>query len=332
MSSEARTVRPFTGLELFESALERASLHFGTETCQPDESIRSDLDSHEFKLRPIELAWAKDDEEFESFKDDLREGGEDLDIELSKCSLIVVADTTYLKEAEVLFSRPLDAISSLERIVSLATTNKRPAPLEAWRHGFRVDAHILLNRSIEPSPLRPWRKGTWFSRVRFEVKTTHSDERLFRPRPLDDANRERLQLPDGTTRFVELGEHDPFEPYEDQAEQPELYIDEDLLSELNASASSSEANQAVQLELALYFISTIIQKASRRDNIPRFEDISGSLIARIIELCVGSTTDEERMRVMYNRIRKRSPEHVIAWAEDRIGIRSALISNVKSEK
>jgi hypothetical protein len=332
MSSEARTVRPFTGLDLFEGALERASLHFGTKTCPPGESIRSDLDSHEFKLRPVHLTWAKDNERFEDFKEELCEGVSDLEIDLSACSLVIVGDTTYLKEAEILFNRSLDDISLLERVVPLATTDERPAPLEAWRHGFRVDAHVLLNRSIEPSPLRPWRKGTWFSRVRFEVKTTHSDERLFRPRPLKDEDRERLQLPDGTTRFVELGEHNPFEPYDDQAEKPELYIDEDLLSELNASSASSEANKAIQLELALYFISTIIHMASRRDSIPQFEDISESLVARIIQLCVGSADEKDKMREMYNKIRNGSPEHVIAWAEDRLEITGAFANNVKSYK
>lgn len=329
MSTEARTIRPFTGLERFEEALREASLHFGQDTCRPGESVRSELNSHEFNLRPLDLEWAADQDSFAYFKNQLRQGLDETEVRPSAVSLLVVAETSYLKEAEVLINHSLSELSTLNRVVHLHSKEERPSPFKAWRHGFQVDVHVLLNQSIPPSPLRPHRKGTWFARESFEVKTTHSSERLFRPIPLNEENRDRLNLPNGTTRYVVLGEHDPLQKYEEQAEEPELYIDEDLLSELNAS-SSSAASRAIQLDLALHFMTCVIHKASRNlsENDKPFEDISGSLVARILQLCAGSARDKEHMRTLYRRIQS-SPEKVIAWAEDRLSIQGALLENVK---
>ncbi len=329
MSSEARTIRPFTGLEQFEAALKKSYLHFGPDVCRPDESIRSDLLSHQFNLRPVDLQWAKDEAKFKDFKDELQQGAAEAGVDSSSVSLVVVAETSYLKEAKILLNHPLSGLSSLDRTVNLASTDDRPAPFRAWRHGFSVDVYALLNRSVAPSPLRPHRKGTWFARERFEVKTTHSSERLFRPIPLDEERRGQLNLPSETARYVVLGEHNPLQEYDEQAEEPEFYIDEDLLSELSVS-SSAASSQAIQLELALHFISHVIREASRRlskQSVP-FEEISDSLVARILQLCAGSANNEERMRKLYNQISNR-PQHVVACAEDRLGIRDALVKNVK---
>ena len=331
MSMEARTIRPFTGLELFEEALDGATLHFGQDPCLPGDSIYSDLDAHSFGLRPVDLEWAKSEDEFRKFKDDLVSGSEDLEIDPFALSLVVTAQTAYLKEANILLNLALGDISSLDRVTKLASSrNARPAPFKAWRHGFEVNAYIVLNQSIDQSPLRPWRHGTWLAKSSFEIKTTHSGRRLFRPLPLDDNVREEYGLPEGTARFVNFGDHDPLRSYDEQAEEPEFYIDADLLSELNASPASSASSKAVQLDLALHFISTTVRIAHRRlvDQDPRFEDLSGSLVARVLQLCAGSAQDREGMKQVYREMKSR-PELVIARAENRLGIRKALFENVK---
>lgn len=331
MSSEARTIRPFTGLELFDQALSKLRLHFGKDICNSDESIHSDLQAHEFQLRPVQIEWAEDSSKFHSFKNELIKGVNQLEIDSSVVSLVVVAETAYLKEVDILINHQLSKIESLDRVVHLASSDNRPDPFRAWRHGFRVKTLILLNQDIQPQPLRPWRLGTWLAQAKFRVKTTDSSRRLYRPLPLDDEAREKLNLQANTAQFVNLGDHDPLEPYEEQAEEPEFYIDADLLSELNASSAASASSKAIQLSLALHFITSVVYRASQllsTSKLPLIEDLSGSLTARIIQLCVGSAQNKEAMQSMLRDL-KRRPERVVAMAEDRLKNRSALIKNVK---
>jgi len=326
MSSEARTIRPFLKLESFEQALKSPVLHFGQDVCRPGSSTFVNLKTHEFGLRPVEIEWAPSEEQFRRFKEGLRESAAELEVELAAVSVVAVARTSYLKDAAIVLNVPLNDLESLER-VSRLSDGGRPAPFKAWRHGFTVDVHVLLNRSVEPRPLHPWRLGTWFARSRFAIKTDRSTRQLYRPIPLDDEQRDELNLSSGTTRFVRFNGHDPTSPYEQQGIDPEFYIDADLIARLNAD-SSSTASEAIQLDLALHFISAVVYATSPElEDTTTLDDVEDSLLERIILLCAGH--DEQAKKRVLNDIRSR-PERVIARAEDKVGIRKALIRSIEA--
>lgn len=317
MSTESRTIRPFLGLGSLEKALSQSLLHFGQESCDPDKSLVVDLTPHEFMLRPVTISWASDDEAFSRLKDDLLSGIGESGIPQAALSIIALASTPFLKKTEVAFVSSLADLEGLSRTIVLSEP-ERSAALSAPISGFVVDAYLLLNRDLEPRPLRPQRKGTWISASRFQVESSLGPA-VLPPTPLTSELRGKLELPARTIRYVDLGEHDLLAPYPDQ-EQPVFYVDEDLLAELNARGSAP-VSKAVQIQLASDFISSVVFGASRRsEDLTQlsYVDIRRSLLGSVIRLAAGpGASDEDRDRLLRRVVS--DPDYVIARTEHFIG-------------
>ena len=329
MSQETRTIRPFAGLGSVQDVFVGTVLEFGDLQCLADSSLSVELDPHEFLQRRVLLRWA-DPLRIGEFKGQLVKACEDIEADPCDVSILVVATTPYLKKADVVFELPVSDVEALEPVVDLSDSD-RPRALRAPHHGFRIDAYLVLTKDLPQRPLKPWRKGTWLARSFFRV-TTEAGRSMFTPVPLDAETRKRLRLPAQTMSYVDLGDHDPLEPYDDQAEKPVLYVDADLLAELSASANSA-AGVALQLQLAQGFMERVIFETSRREELRSLsiEDVEGTLLGRILRVAAGSKATSDVRQTILGLVRS-EPSRVVAMIEHAVGIQRAFLKAMHGEQ
>lgn len=326
MSTETRTIRPFTGLAGLEDVLENATLHFGQDVVHANGGIAADTTPHEFLLRPVNLEWSPSDELFEDFKEEIVERTKRADIPLDSLALVVVASSTFLKIADIVFQLPVNQIEQLTRFTNL-TEPSRPRAFSTPFSGFTVGTYLLLSRDLPFRPLRPHRLGTWIARAQFRVRTTQGPA-VLPPIPLTDEIRSRYNLLPKTVRFFDFGDHDVTEPYVDQ-EPPIFYIDDKLLAQLNARRNS-RASKALQLQLAFDFLSTVIRRASMSNDITdlTFDDIRSSLLGNALRVAAGPGASGGDLDKLVRQVGD-NPEYVIARAEHFADLQSGFIGSLE---
>lgn len=328
MYKETRPVRPFSVPVEFHRALEGVRFHMGDQICDPDQKIVVGPHEEWLRTKP-ELAWATGESEFTDFKKALASGVEETGCEPASLGLVVTAYTKYLRITDILLCHSLDDLDTLPRTREFAGVH-RTAALQASTHGTVIVAYVALLADQPPVPLKPWRKGTWLARVGFRLETEIAKE-MFRPTPLDDDARQRLNLPKGTVRYFSIGEHNPLAPY-DESEQPEFYVDTDLLTQID-HAASSPVGRALQTQLACDFISGVVLACKdRADELEcaTWETLQDSLLGRIIGLIAGSGSDAARRNQLITDARS-NPARLIALAEDALRVRNTLLDSFSED-
>jgi hypothetical protein len=313
VNTETRTIRPFVGIESFAKILDESLLHVGADTCLSRRSIEIEAEPHAFLLRPVVLEWATDEEAFGRFLHDLGEHTERAGFADGDLGIGVVARSSFLRRAEVLYDCPIERTMSLGRRIDL-TAPARPRSLAAPHNGFVVEAYVLLRRRLEPQPLRPHLKGTWLARTRFTVGARQS-QAFPPPAPLTKAVRDELGLPAKTMRYLHIGDHDVLAPYAEQAERPVLYVDDGLLAHLNARRRSP-ASRAVQLQLALDYLVGIVDAARSHERIGEvtYDDVRTSLLGSVVRIAAGAGASPAVRESVVVQVRSR-PAKVVARLE-----------------
>lgn len=232
--------------------------------------------------------------------------------------LVVVVASGYLKIAEIAVRCPLEDIG---RVVSLT----EGAPVRAFNsifHGCDIDAALVLMDDLEEHILRPWRKGTWLSRARFELRTG-LDGAGFNVLPLTDDLRSELRVDKKTLRFVDLGET----PLEMPATSSvTLYVDSDLLARLNREMSKGWAI-AFSDQLAIDVLSAIAIRSVADTNIHDKEwteieeTLLGSLIAMVDARNSGSDTEIAKRRTELLEELRNQPNRFLARIEGVVEMR-----------
>lgn len=327
MSRETRTIRPFVGVEALGRAFDRSLLHFGKETCPPGGNQVVEISPQEFLARQVTLSLAPDDESFEMFKEELRMAADEAGLPLEALSLLIVARSAFLGITDTVLNRSLDDLVDLQRRIDLVGSKRSPA-LRAPFGGFVVEAFLYLERPLEAQPLRPHRRGTWLAKARYGISTSLGPA-VPPITPLTEETRARLRLPAKTIRYVDFGEHDVLEPIRDTV-PPTYYIDEAILAQLTARKSSA-TSRAIQLQLALDFVSAVIWRAALRaadlDGLT-FEDVRDSLLGQVLRLAAGpGASDGDRNRLL--ALLSTDPDRVAAYAEDVIAVGDGLTKALK---
>lgn len=326
MSQEARTIRPFSDLGDIGALVNDAILHFGDATCAPNSTVAFDGDAHTFVMRPAKIEWAPDDIEFGDRVRRVQESVEASGVRANQLSLLIVASTPYLKNADIVLDLPLSRLDNLPRVSSL-TEPFRPAAFDAPHHGFAVDVYIVINETVDPRPLLPWRKGTWLAHSRFVV-ATDAARTLFRLTPMDAATKKELGVGSKTIRYLHLDDHDMLESFDDQIE-PVFYIDEQILGQLNAT-SRTPSGKAMQLQMAVDFVDSVLTEASRHPDLKRksLDDIEGSLLFRVIRAAAGAGAKRPDLERLYERVGY-DPGWVTAHAEHTIDIQKGILESLR---
>lgn len=319
MSTETRTIRPFTGLGELPRVFDSTVLRFGSDTCGVNQSIMTDLRPDEFLARSITLEWAADAESFAHFRQRVPASALAAGFELDTLAIVVIAHSTFLKIADTVFTCRVSELCKISRITDLVGA-RRPDAFRTPFSGFGVDVYLVLTQALTPQPLRPHRMGTWLARSQFRVVTSQGPG-LLTPTPLTDEIRQNLALPEKTLRYLDFREHDVLAPYADQ-ERPVFYVDEKLLAQMSARRNSAPS-KAMQLQLAHDFVAAVVRRASTSSELGDlgYPDLRASLLGSVLRLAAGPGASDQDLQRLMDDLRD-MPERVIARAEHFIDVAS----------
>lgn len=287
MSSERRTYRPFDVPVAIERFLDDARLLVdGDEDVYVEGSSRRVVGDTELRSGAFTLALGRDDAALTERLDQALAAADDHLHGADSVELVVVVTSGYLKLADIAIRRPL---ADVERLMAL--TNGAPA--RAFRsifHGCDVEAALVLATTLDESPLHPWRRGTWLSRTRFELRTG-LDGAGFNVLPLTDDLRTEHHLPRKTLRYVDL----TISPLELAATSAvNLYVDSDLLARLKREPSKNWA-VAFSDQLAVDVLSAIAIRAVADPEIhdKEWTEVADTLLGSLITMIDGNTGGDE---------------------------------------
>lgn len=331
MSTANRTIRPFKGLTALDNVLDTALLQFGPDRCPATKRIHVDLLAHEYMVRPVKLEWAPDDRSFTQFKAHIESGLRMAGIGAEAVELIAIAKSSYLKLADIVFRHRVSDLGSLERLIDITKGREgnRARALSAPFTGFELELALILAFHLKPAALKPFRKGTWLTRVQFGVETTLS-QIVFSPIPLTPEIRHSLQISAKATRYVDLDGHDITRPATEQ-DEPKFYVDADFLAQLNARRNSL-LSHAFQIQLALDFVSAIVREASVNHDSDAFtyEDVRTSVLGSVVRMLANASADEKQHDHILGQILNR-PEAAIANLEHVFNVNKVFSDALKAE-
>ena len=318
MSTERRRFRPFEVPVALGHFLDDARLLIGgDEEIYVESSSRRVVSDGELRSGSFALALTPDATGFDQLHSHatavaVEEYGE------HAVGLVVLVGSPYLKIAELVLQLPL---ADVERVVPL-TRGAPASPFRAVIHGCDIEAALVLLADLEEAELRPWRKATWLSRARFELRTG-LDGAGFNVLPLTDELRSEHHLPKKTLRYVELGTS-PLELSASSAVN--LYVDSDLLARLNREMSKSWA-VAFSDQLAVDVLSAIALRALADPTIhdKEWTEVEDSLLGALIGMVDGNTGGDEaettrRRQELLDELRLR-PTRFLALVEGAVEMR-----------
>lgn len=317
MTTAVRVVRPFIGLEPFETWISQISLRVASETVPSGGRII--LSSDTFASARVVLELAVDDRTLTRDRNALLAHANELELAADDLELVVSVSSPYLRRVDVVERVALEEVPR----TMLLSRPPRPFGLQTPRSGAVVEIDLCLRRDIERRALRPWRRGTWLARTKFRIESEQSNE-VFRVAPLDDVQRTRLQLPKGTARFVEITAASVVAPGSDESAVT-VWLDESLLAGLSARPDSPAA-QMVQIETFLQVVADVVRHGHERGELRDLsaDDIENSLLGRVLftlaDVRLGESAAERRAAVneMLD-LAADSPSTIVALAQARLG-------------
>lgn len=324
MSSETRLVRPYVGGDEFQRMLDGCTLRCADQTIEGGSEAAVGLEEYlnfPFTLELDRVDWSLGSE-----------GASALGLEASDVDLLVLAVAPRLRFVDIVFRSDLPSIDPSLRQIPLSD-EQRPRALRAPHGGADIQVFFCLNRSRDPRPMQPWRRGTWLGRQDFRLRSELTGSG-FVPIRMTDDDREQLGLPRDTVRYTTLDDGDPFDT-DPASDMVKLYVDGDLLDRLAVSAGTPAGRQ-IQQQLFLDAATAIVFAAQRRFRespelgTQHVDDFRGSLAHRIVEYVAGRGGDASSKERRQNALRQMRDDPVVLLAhlEARTGIRRELISSL----
>ena len=322
MASEHRASRPYKGLRKCQQAFQEVVLRVGEREVAQGGALR--VSSTEFLNEGFQISFGEDDEAFATLVSELKTAANTHEISTDDLEIVVIASSTYWKVAEKSFSASLDEFAAPDnRTVTLAGRHERARSFKLSSKTLRIEAGCLLTKTIEKRPLRPFRKGTWLTKVHFSVNTGQ-DFDGFEPKPLDAPARSRLGIDDyqATQRFMDV-EADPTDPVTTD-EDFGLYVDELTLKALEENPRTL-GTSLVQRILGMDMARAIIYRASEaiEDDKKSLGDIKNSVFDKVLDaFCQDDkgVVDENVKERLFASV-KTTPEIFVACVEDTLEAR-----------
>lgn len=322
MNRERRIARPYRDISRsLTDALDSAVLVFGDKRIPANSRHQWD-DSANYGEQAVILEWRTDDDP-QAFLTTLREGCSESGLPLDGLALVVTATSRYLGFVDILFNRRLDELDQLDPALDLRAEKDDAAAWKTSVRGCRVDAYLLLSRTLQEQPLRPWRKGVWLSKASFVVATDYTKS-LFRPTKLDADQRKRLDLSAQVLRHVRLPES-VWEEY-DPEEPPEVYLDEEIMA-LVAAQPKALSSRLAQAELVYVFLRSVLTDAYvRRDEWKELEwgDIANSLLGKVLRAIAGRRAPAAECARLMDDLATGHLERLVSECEGATEIRALL--------
>ena len=324
MSREVRDLRPFDVPPSLDNLFSGTRLHFGDIDIEPGQSVRAWEDPEAYAEQSVKLVWAENSA-FDTFRERLRRGVEDLGIVASDLSLLVVGISGYLRTTDIVSWEKLSRNSPREREVNLVADPERAVAFRVvGQQANRIEAYLMLNRRLAASPLRPWRLGTWLARCEFRV-AVDAPSSLFRPTPLNEATRRENKLPKGAVRYLVCDPLDPFSP----EHPPRFYVDEEILRAMS-DQSRSPVSRMMQKDLVAMFLRSVLVQAhvQRTDWRNRtWEELADTLFGRVVRYLVGPNRSPDDYEARLRQV-EHNAELQGAHVEDALDVRGAILAGL----
>lgn len=282
MSSERRIVRPYVGLERFQSILDKWFFRIGPEQLEANETRT--VPNSSFLHDPGVLVCAPDEDVLQDVRKEAVAAAEAVGLDAKDIELVVLAATPYLRMADVVYRRGLSEPDAIPLDVRLEHGDAVRA-LETASGGCDIDVYLSLADALPTEPLKPSRRGTWLGHVRFSLRTDLGDLG-FTPLPLTSEKREELKLGDDVIRFVEVNADALME--ENLADAVELYVDEEVLAVLNQTPTAPAA-RFFQRQMFLDVIAEVLRVVPQisPEGSLTLASIDNTVIGRIVDAAAG---------------------------------------------
>ena len=317
MASEHRASRPYKGLRKCQQAFQEVVLRVGEREVAQGGALR--VSSTEFLNERFQISFGEDDEAFATLVSELKTAANTHEISTDDLEIVVIASSTYWKVAEKLFSASLDEFAAPDnRTVTLAGRHERARSFNLSSKTLRVEAGCLLTKTIEKRPLRPFRKGTWLTKVHFSVNTGQ-DFDGFEPKPLNAPVRSRLGIDEyqETQRFMDV-EADPTDAVTTD-EDFGLYVDELTLKALEENPRT-RGTSLLQRILGMDMARAIIYRASEaiEEDRKSLGDIKNSVFDKVLDAFSQDDKGvvDENLKEKLFEVVKANPEIFVARVED----------------
>jgi hypothetical protein len=330
MSTEHREIRPFDSVRLLEDFLNGMQLHVGDIALSPGESKALETDVY---LRVgIGLNVGKSQSEIEALLQKLAadETMSELDLTVDDLEFVVVASSPFLKIVDFIERSPLSELVAIGAMIDVSGDPRCDALLSP-NSGCDIDVMICLSRPKKKAPLRPWRRGTWLSRISFSISTEQALTG-FTPRPMDAAKKKELGIAPSTARYITMSSSPLDEGVSE--DEVEMWIDADLLAQMSAMPKS-KGSMALQRQIFVDAVSAIIysaQKPSDDADVPLLKsctwpDIEKSLLGRVISALAPNSKDPaERLlnQTAYLEMVRNDPAKFLTFAEHLCGVSTSF--------
>jgi len=291
VSRERRVVRPYRGLGDLQHLVDGLVVDFGQTSMHAGDLLVSS--PQDFLAHPVTLCLAEDGSDLADLQASVLQCLDSIGLQHGAVELVVILSTPRLKTNTVVKRIPIDDLNAAGNRVLLGNSDSRPIPLQAPHGGCYIRVYLCLNRQLERAELRPWRKGTWLAKAQFHVKTDLGSVG-FTPLELTEEVRKDHELAKDTIRFALVEE--PLAPGV-ALDGIRVFIDPVIMAELAANPGTG-ASRAFQIELFLMAMSAAIYEGSRQlaldSHWRTFDQIEGSILARIISLVIGDVPNEMR--------------------------------------
>jgi len=328
MATETRVLRPFPTPSALGDLFKSTVLKVGDSVLAP--SGRATLDHDAYLHSSVRLHLGGEGGLSEDDLSEIFDGVEELGVNPDHAEFAVNLYSGFLKISEYVVRHPVSRLGDLASVVDIAVPGARPHALRTPYSGCRIEASILLGRSGEKRPGRPWRKGTWLARSQFFI-SCDLEFAGFTPRPMDAAQKELLGLPAKATRYVTLPPG--LDPVREDASPDvlEMWVDSDLLAAISAQPKST-LSMALQRQLFIDAFAAITNVARSDSGLQdvQWAEIEDTLLGRLIRGLAGrgkkgsEGSDAVRFQNLLNLLRSDHAKFM-ATVEDHAGITLSLI-------
>lgn len=244
--SESRVVRPFSGLEIAESAFKNCQLIVDGKGYSEGAIILPDA-----QMKDAGLKFATG-----TTLSQLRKACEAANIPTKSAKYVLLARSRMLRRSTLVYEHTIsregfDEIFDIDRLVEDKYVFKDQS-------GFKLTAALILTEKLAAKTLQVKEAGTWLASSHFNVRP-QNDKSSFSPLPLDKTVREKFGLRPGTYSYVDI--QDELLTLEDLGAAITAYLDEDVLN-LLLSNESDATSESVQTQFAIQTIFSIAVSVS----------------------------------------------------------------------
>lgn len=291
MTSTVRELRPFGDFEVMDDLMHAVRLRVGDTVIGRDERVV--LEAEAYRRVPVSCVFPYESDGLRETLEDVQSELRDRDLDLEDVVLVVNLFSSFLKISDFPYMFPLSELAARGPVLHLCQDGQRPRALRAARSGCRVEVAVVLANQKIPTVGRPWRKGTWLSRVDFGI-SCDAEFSGFTPRPMDAERKIELRLPANATRYISVPVG--IDPLADESSPDlvEMWVDAELLATLS-SRDKSKVSTAIQKQLFVDAFECVMSEVRAR---PDFEDktwtdVSDTMFGKMIRAIAGRSRGDQ---------------------------------------